>query len=88
MSLKYNPLLPSGLDDVGSDGSSLNVPQPGWVPSNYSEDRVFNAGSTTVNELANVLATLIADLKTAGVLSGTTSNTGSPIGLLLSLTYA
>lgn len=39
-----------------------------YTVTNGTTDRTFNANSTTVNELADVLNTLITDLRTAGVL--------------------
>lgn len=40
-----------------------------YTASNASVDRTYDANATTVDELADVLGTLIADLKTAGLLS-------------------
>jgi len=39
-----------------------------YTTSNVSADRAFDANATTIDELADVLATLIADLKTYGLL--------------------
>ena len=39
-----------------------------YTMSGYVADRVLNAGATTVNELAAVLATLIDDMKAAGLI--------------------
>lgn len=36
--------------------------------SNVTEDRVLNANSTSLDELADVLGTLIGDLQTVGVI--------------------
>lgn len=45
------------------------VQSTGWsVTSGYTPDKIFNPASTTVNELATVLATLIDTLKTYGIL--------------------
>lgn len=42
----------------------------GWNPTNVTTDRVFDADSTTTAELADVLGTLINQLKTYGILGG------------------
>lgn len=39
-----------------------------WAPANYVTDRVFDANSTSLDEVADVLGTLINELKTTGVL--------------------
>ena len=41
----------------------------GWTTSNVTTDRTLNANSTTLDEVADVLCTLIEDLKAIGVLS-------------------
>lgn len=41
---------------------------PAYTAANSTEDRSFDADATTVDELADVLATLIADLKVKGIL--------------------
>jgi len=67
-------------------GATLDVPQTGWPdPSNYSVDKTFDASMTTINELANVVATLIMALKTAGILDD--FGAGEAMGVL-GLTYA
>jgi hypothetical protein len=40
-----------------------------YTPSNVSADRAFDANSTTVDEIADVLGTLIADLKLTGLVA-------------------
>lgn len=53
------------------DQTSPVVPiSKGWVMTNKTIDRVLNADSTSTAELADVLATLIDDLKAAGYLAG------------------
>ena len=45
------------------------VVQPGsYTPTNVSTDRSYDANSTTVDELADVLGTLITDLKNLGLI--------------------
>ena len=44
------------------------VVQPSaYTPSNVSADRSFDANATTIDELADVLGTLIADLQSVGL---------------------
>ena len=82
--LVYNPFT----DNFDMVQGGLSIPQTGWLdPASYTPDKYFDASSTSVTELANVLATLIVTLKTAGILSAP-DTTGEPIGLLLALTYA
>jgi hypothetical protein len=38
-----------------------------YTPSNVSTDRSFDANSTTLDEIADVLGTVIADLQTLGI---------------------
>lgn len=57
-----------------SDGSYLAFTaaaavSSAYTPTNVSTDRSYDANATTTDELADVLGTLIADLKTAGILS-------------------
>jgi hypothetical protein len=49
--------------------AGTGVPNTGWSASGHTADKSFVATSTTVNELANVLATLIEALKTSGILA-------------------
>ena len=41
----------------------------GWTTSNVTTDRTIDANSTTTAEIADVLCTLIEDLKAVGYLS-------------------
>ena len=47
----------------------LHTVQTGYTTSNVTTDRVLNADSTTLDEVADVLCTLIEDLKTKGLIS-------------------
>jgi hypothetical protein len=38
-----------------------------YAATNVTEDRTFNANSTTVDEIADVLGTLISDLRAKGL---------------------
>lgn len=49
-------------------GASPVVQSTGWSVSNESTDKSFDASATTLSEVANVLGTLIEDLKTYGIL--------------------
>lgn len=40
-----------------------------YTPTNVTTDRAYDANATTLDEIADVLGTLIADLKTAGVIT-------------------
>ena len=56
---------------VKANGAWEGIPtqvSSGWAITNVTTDRAYNADSTTVAELADVLGTLIADLKTVGLL--------------------
>jgi hypothetical protein len=44
------------------------VQNTGWTTSNVSSDKVLDANSTTIDELADVVGTLIDTLKTYGIL--------------------
>jgi hypothetical protein len=41
----------------------------GWSITNLTTDRSYNANSTTIDEIADVLGTLIEDLKNTGVIA-------------------
>ncbi|MCK5643529.1 MAG: hypothetical protein KAJ19_22200 [Gammaproteobacteria bacterium] len=52
-----------------SDGVDIVFDQsPAFTPTNVTTDRAFDANSTTIDELADVLGTLIADLQVTGLL--------------------
>ena len=44
-------------------------PSAAYAPTNVTPDRTFDANATTLDEIADVLGTLIADLKAAGLIS-------------------
>lgn len=54
---------------VLTDVAYLSEPATGYAPTNVTTDRVFDANSTTLDEVADVLGTLIADLKLKGIIS-------------------
>lgn len=59
---------------VKADETGFEFTDPASIPeytiSNYDEDRALNASNTTLDELADVVATLIEDLATAGLTGG------------------
>lgn len=52
----------------GLFGAAPATQSTGWSVSNVTTDKTFDANATTVNELADVVGTLIDTLKTYGVL--------------------
>jgi hypothetical protein len=44
------------------------VRSTGWSPTNVTTDKVFDANETTINELADVLGSLIIQLRTYGLI--------------------
>ena len=55
-------------EKVGFFGSVGAIQSTGWTVTNVSGDKAFDASSTSVNELANVVGTLITALKGHGLL--------------------
>ena len=55
-----NPVIQLG--SVNKGGSF------GYTTTNVTTDRTYDANATTTDELADVLGTLIADLKTQGII--------------------
>lgn len=61
--------IASGFQYIRSDNVNWKLDQsPAWTPTNVSTDRAFDADATSIDELADALGTLIADLKTIGLL--------------------
>lgn len=58
----------ASAEKVGFFGSTGAVRSSGWTASNVTTDKSFDASSTTLNETANVLGTLINSLKDLGLL--------------------
>ena len=54
---------------AGGWNSSPQKSSASFTPTNVTTDRAFDANSTTVAELADVLGTLISDLESANILS-------------------
>lgn len=52
---------------VGFYGVTPVVRAAAYTPTNVTADRAYNANATTVDELADVLGTLIADLQALGL---------------------
>lgn len=65
------PIGPPGLDgEDGIDGfcfPSMNGGSGAYTETNVTEDRAFDANATTVDELADILGTLIKDLRSRGI---------------------
>jgi hypothetical protein len=68
-------LTVSGNASVGGSGGSIGfygttpvARQTGYTISNVTTDRTYNADSTSLNELADVVGTLINDLKSVGII--------------------
>jgi hypothetical protein len=47
---------------------AVTFPLAAYTPTNVTTDRAYNANSTDVAELADVLGTLIADLQAQGLI--------------------
>lgn len=65
---KYDPrqfrALVSDIEKQMADGTkAIGI---GYSASNFTEARTIDAGAATLSDVANVLATLINDLKKAG----------------------
>jgi hypothetical protein len=56
------------LSDIWFEVSRNFEPQSTYTPTNVSTDRAYDADTVAVAELADVVGTLIADLKLSGVL--------------------
>ena len=53
---------------VGFFGVTPAVRPSAYTPTNVTPDRAYDANATTTDELADILGTVIADLKTLGIL--------------------
>jgi hypothetical protein len=56
------------FNEACSDGNFVYATGEAYTVTNPVARRAFDANATTVDELVDVLATLIADLKTAGAI--------------------
>lgn len=54
---------------IGFYGATPVALSTGWTTSNVTTDKVIDANSTTIDEVADVLCTLIEQLKTYGILA-------------------
>ena len=69
---KLTNLTTNGLVKTGSGDGTLSVatlPIGTYTATNVSTDRSYDANATSTDELADVLGTLIADLRTAGIVA-------------------
>jgi hypothetical protein len=55
-------------DQLGFFGTTPTARSTGWSVTNVTSDKTYDANSTTINELADVLGTLIDELKTKGLI--------------------
>lgn len=55
-------------DQIGFFGTTPASKSTGWSVTNVTSDKTFNANATTIDEIADVLGTLIDTLKTHGLL--------------------
>ena len=53
----------------GLGGTSPSATQTGWTVSNTGTDRTYDCNNTTIDELADIVGTLVADLIAKGILS-------------------
>ncbi len=53
---------------VGFYGTAPAAKSAAYTPTNVTTDRAYDANATTVDELADVLGTLIADLQSVGLI--------------------
>lgn len=68
-SLSANYLSVAQVDQSGPAGGAANqVVNPYAIVQGYAADRSFSPGLTSLGEVANVLATLIDDMKNAGLI--------------------
>ena len=58
----------SFLEDLSREVNTLTGNEDEYTTTNVTADRVLDADATTLNELADVVGTMIADLKAAGVI--------------------
>lgn len=56
------------VQQLGVFGVTPTIQPVAYIPTNVTPDRSYDADSTTVAELADVLGTLIADLKLLGLI--------------------
>ncbi len=61
--------LQIGTTTLGFYGATPVVQSPAYTPTNVVADRTYDANATNVDELADVLGTLIADLQATGLIA-------------------
>ncbi len=54
--------------NIGFYGTTPVAQSSAYSPTNVSTDRAYDADSTTINELADILGTLITDLQATGII--------------------
>ena len=68
LNLNLDVTVGGAAGNVGFYGTTPIAQSAAYTPSNVTTDRSYDANSTTVDELADVLATVIADLQAVGLL--------------------
>lgn len=63
-----NYICANTTDTLSFFGAAGSTQSAAYTPSNVTPDRTFDASSTNLGELANVLGTLIADLQAYGLI--------------------
>jgi hypothetical protein len=59
--------LGNGSATIGFFGTTPAAQPPAYTPTNVTTDRSYDANSTTINELSDVVGTMIADLQSLGI---------------------
>lgn len=63
-------IMSNASGKIGFFGTSPTTQSTGWTATNGTGDKVFDVSSMTLNQIADVLATLINELKNKGILGG------------------
>ncbi len=65
----YLTQMLTDLTEINTALEAIVAATSAYTPTNVTELRAYDANATSVAELADVLGTLIADLKTKGIIS-------------------
>jgi hypothetical protein len=60
-------IMSNAAGKVGFFGAAAVAQPAAYTVSNGSVDRTFDANSTTIDELSDIIATLISDLQSVGL---------------------
>lgn len=61
-------IMSNASGKIGLFGATPSVQSTGWSVSNVSSDKTYDADSTTIDEIADVLGSLINELKAKGLI--------------------